>query len=112
MCHQVAVRRAHFLAHRSGMLGYIISSLIVIWCSYSASSIFASVLHLSHQRFLVAYPVGLLCVSLVSSGSTAALTLRDCAGTPPSVCSCLKSRSSEARCNAICLSRTSDRNLR
>ncbi|GAA5922291.1 hypothetical protein JCM21900_003255 [Sporobolomyces salmonicolor] len=43
-----------------GMLGYILSSISVIWCSYSASSIFASVLHLSHQRFLVAYPVGLL----------------------------------------------------
>lgn len=46
------------------MLGYILSSLAVLWCSYSASSIFASVLHLSHQRFLVGYPVGLLCVSL------------------------------------------------
>ncbi|TNY22989.1 Yip1 domain family protein [Rhodotorula diobovata] len=43
-----------------GMLGYILSSLAVLWCSYSASSIFASVLHLSHQRFLVGYPVGLL----------------------------------------------------
>ncbi|GJN89443.1 hypothetical protein Rhopal_002429-T1 [Rhodotorula paludigena] len=42
------------------MLGYILSSLSVLWCSYSASSIFASVLHLSHQRFLVGYPVGLL----------------------------------------------------
>ncbi|BGP39440.1 hypothetical protein JCM10450v2_003393 [Rhodotorula kratochvilovae] len=43
-----------------GMLGYILSSLTVLWCSYSASSIFASVLQLSHQRFLVGYPVGLL----------------------------------------------------
>ncbi|GAA5909778.1 hypothetical protein JCM8208_005456 [Rhodotorula glutinis] len=43
-----------------GMLGYILSSLSVLWCSYSASSIFSSVLHLSHQRFLVGYPVGLL----------------------------------------------------
>ncbi|GAA5871410.1 hypothetical protein JCM8547_002658 [Rhodosporidiobolus lusitaniae] len=43
-----------------GMIGYILSSVSVMWCSYSASSIFASVLQLSHQRFLVAYPVGLL----------------------------------------------------
>ncbi|GAA6017255.1 hypothetical protein JCM10207_003663 [Rhodosporidiobolus poonsookiae] len=48
------------VASLDGMLGYILSSISVCWCSYSASSIFASVLQLSHQRFLVAYPVGLL----------------------------------------------------
>ncbi|GAA5884961.1 hypothetical protein JCM16303_006493 [Sporobolomyces ruberrimus] len=43
-----------------GMTGYLLSSLFVLWSSYSSSSIFATVLHLSHQRWLVAYPVGLL----------------------------------------------------
>lgn len=44
---------------RSGTLGYVLSSLAIAWCSYSASSIFSSVLRLSSQRLLVAYPVGL-----------------------------------------------------
>jgi hypothetical protein len=44
----------------SGTLGYLLSCLSIAWCSYSASSIFSSVLRLSSQRFLVAYPVGLL----------------------------------------------------
>ncbi|GAA5841107.1 hypothetical protein JCM11251_008020 [Rhodosporidiobolus azoricus] len=48
------------VARLDGMLGYIASAISVLWCSYSASSIFSSVLQLSHQRFLVAYPVGLL----------------------------------------------------
>ncbi|GAA5966450.1 hypothetical protein JCM3765_007578 [Sporobolomyces pararoseus] len=43
-----------------GMTGYLLSSIFVLWSTYSSSSIFATVLHLSHQRFLVAYPVGLL----------------------------------------------------
>ncbi|POY73780.1 hypothetical protein BMF94_3320 [Rhodotorula taiwanensis] len=43
-----------------GMVGYILSAASVIWSSYAASSIFAATLQLSHQRFLVAYPVGLL----------------------------------------------------
>ncbi|BGP55020.1 hypothetical protein JCM8202_002193 [Rhodotorula sphaerocarpa] len=48
------------VASLDGMLGYILSAATVGWSSYAASSIFATVLHLSHQRFLVAYPVGLL----------------------------------------------------
>lgn len=44
----------------SGTLGYLLSSMTILWCSYAASSIFASVLHLSHQRVLVGYPVALL----------------------------------------------------
>lgn len=44
----------------SGAIGYVLSSIAIAWCSYAASSIFAVVLRLSHQRFLVAYPVGLL----------------------------------------------------
>ncbi|KDE07888.1 hypothetical protein MVLG_01799 [Microbotryum lychnidis-dioicae p1A1 Lamole] len=43
-----------------GSLGYIVSGSSIAWCSYSASAIFSSVLQLSSQRLLVAYPVGLL----------------------------------------------------
>lgn len=49
------------LNQNSGTLGYVLSALTIAWCSYSASSIFSSVLRLSSQKFLVAYPVGLLC---------------------------------------------------
>lgn len=52
-------RKAHPSRSRSGTLGYVLSSLAIAWCSYSASSIFSSVLRLSSQRLLVAYPVGL-----------------------------------------------------
>ncbi|KAM0789087.1 hypothetical protein ACM66B_003146 [Microbotryomycetes sp. NB124-2] len=48
------------VASLDGTIGYIASSVSIVWCSYAASSIFSSVLHLSSQRLLVAYPVGLL----------------------------------------------------
>ncbi|GAA5870962.1 hypothetical protein JCM3774_003490 [Rhodotorula dairenensis] len=48
------------VASLDGMIGYILSAASVLWSSYAASSIFATILQLSHQRFLVAYPVGLL----------------------------------------------------
>lgn len=58
----------HFLC-LSGMIGYMLSAASVVWSSYAASSIFATILQLSHQRFLVAYPVGLLYVALRASPS-------------------------------------------
>ncbi|KAA1138474.1 hypothetical protein PGTUg99_016707 [Puccinia graminis f. sp. tritici] len=42
-----------------GYLGYILSILSILWCSYSASGMFVSVLRMSEQRLLVAYPVSL-----------------------------------------------------
>ncbi|TPX73976.1 hypothetical protein CcCBS67573_g04758 [Chytriomyces confervae] len=36
------------------------SIVSVCWCTYSASLMFLTVLSMSEQRFLVAYPVGLL----------------------------------------------------
>jgi hypothetical protein len=53
---------------RSGMLGYVLSSLSIVWCTYAASGIFVAVLRMSDQRLLVAYPVGLLygCFALLS----------------------------------------------
>ncbi|KAI0250376.1 Yip1-domain-containing protein [Lactifluus subvellereus] len=51
-----------------GMLGYLLSSLSIVWCTYAASGIFVAVLRMSDQRLLVAYPVGLLygCFALLS----------------------------------------------
>ncbi|WWD02214.1 hypothetical protein V865_000252 [Kwoniella europaea PYCC6329] len=49
-------------------IGYILSSISIAWCTFSASSIFVVVLRMNHQRLLVAYPVGLLygCFALLS----------------------------------------------
>jgi len=51
-----------------GRIGYFLSILSVLWCTYAASGIFAAVLRMSDQRLLVAYPVGLLygCFALLS----------------------------------------------
>ncbi|KAJ3300844.1 hypothetical protein HK104_000038 [Borealophlyctis nickersoniae] len=40
--------------------GLILSALSVLWCTHSASLMFVTVLSMSEQRLLVAYPVGLL----------------------------------------------------
>lgn len=52
----------------SGSMGYMLSLLSILWCTYSASGIFVTVLRMSDQRLLVAYPVGLLygCFALLS----------------------------------------------
>jgi hypothetical protein len=52
----------------SGLLGYLLSSLSIAWCTWAASGIFVAVLQMSEQRFLVAYPVGLFygCFALLS----------------------------------------------
>ncbi|OAX43322.1 Yip1-domain-containing protein [Rhizopogon vinicolor AM-OR11-026] len=61
-----------------GILGYVLSLLSIIWCTFSASGIFVAVLRMSDQRLLVAYPVallygcfGLLSVFNVGAGSSA-----------------------------------------
>ncbi|PWN52716.1 Yip1-domain-containing protein [Violaceomyces palustris] len=52
----------------NSFLGYIISPVFILWCATSASGIFVSILRLSDQRLLVAYPVGLFyaCFALLS----------------------------------------------
>lgn len=42
-----------------GPLGFALSVLSVVWCTYSSSAIFVSVLRLSDMRALVAYPLAL-----------------------------------------------------
>lgn len=47
----------------SSLSPYLIASLSIVsvgWCTYAASSIFVTILRMSDQRLLVAYPVGLL----------------------------------------------------
>ncbi|CAG8493280.1 2197_t:CDS:10 [Cetraspora pellucida] len=44
----------------SGPIGLIASALAVSWCTYSSSTMFVTVLQMSEQRILVAYPVGML----------------------------------------------------
>ncbi|GBB94618.1 hypothetical protein RclHR1_02390024 [Rhizophagus clarus] len=52
----------------SGPIGLISSTLAISWCTYSSSTMFVTVLQMSEQRILVAYPVGLLyvCFALMS----------------------------------------------
>ncbi|KAH7927136.1 Yip1-domain-containing protein [Leucogyrophana mollusca] len=52
----------------NGIIGYVLSTLSILWCTYAASGIFVAVLRMSDQRLLVAYPVGLLygCFGLLS----------------------------------------------
>ncbi|RKP39061.1 hypothetical protein BJ085DRAFT_21079, partial [Dimargaris cristalligena] len=52
----------------SSSIGYIFSCLAVLWCTYSASTVFVTVLSMSNQRLLVAYPVGLFytCFALMT----------------------------------------------
>ncbi|PVF94992.1 Yip1 domain-containing protein [Serendipita vermifera] len=49
-------------------LGYFLSLFSILWCTYAASGIFVSVLRMSDQRLLIAYPIGLLygCFALLS----------------------------------------------
>ncbi|RHZ44809.1 hypothetical protein Glove_709g58 [Diversispora epigaea] len=46
----------------SGPFGLIASALAISWCTYSSSTMFVTVLQMSEQRILVAYPVGMLYV--------------------------------------------------
>lgn len=43
-----------------GMMGIILTTTIIGWCSFSASKIFISALAMDGQQSLVAYPCALL----------------------------------------------------
>lgn len=43
-----------------GSLGTILTGAVVLWCSFSASKLFVTVLAMDHQQPLVAYPCALL----------------------------------------------------
>ena len=42
--------------------GYILSSLAIVWCTYSSSKMFCAVGRMHSMRALVAYPLGLFYV--------------------------------------------------
>lgn len=44
------------------MIGYILTSLAIAWCTYSASGMFCAVGRMSGMRGLVAYPLALFYV--------------------------------------------------
>ncbi|KAI9245744.1 hypothetical protein BY458DRAFT_528500 [Sporodiniella umbellata] len=50
------------------VIGTFLSVLSICWCTYSSSGMFTSVLYMSEQRILVAYPVGLFyaCFALMT----------------------------------------------
>jgi len=64
----VGVGAVSVMVTLNGTIGYFLSTLSILWCTYSASGIFVAVLRMSDQRLLVAYPVGLLygCFALLS----------------------------------------------
>lgn len=50
------------------IIGYGLSTIAIVWCTYSASSMFIAVLQLTDMRFLVMYPVGLFyCIFAILS---------------------------------------------
>ncbi|KAI8094303.1 hypothetical protein BDF21DRAFT_330491 [Thamnidium elegans] len=50
------------------IIGTALTVISILWCTYSSSGMFSSVLHLNEQRLLVAYPVGLFyaCFALMT----------------------------------------------
>ncbi|KAF8577935.1 Yip1-domain-containing protein [Ramaria rubella] len=64
----VGVGAVSVMVALDGLIGYFLSVISVLWCTYAASGIFVAVLRMSDQRLLVAYPVGLLygCFALLS----------------------------------------------
>jgi len=64
----VGVGAVSVMVTLNGTIGYFLSLLSILWCTYAASGIFVAVLRMSDQRLLVAYPVGLLygCFALLS----------------------------------------------
>jgi hypothetical protein len=46
-----------------GMLGYVLTSLAIVWCTYSSSGMFCAVGRMRDMRGLVAYPLALFYIS-------------------------------------------------
>ena len=45
-----------------GMLGYVLTCLAIVWCTYSSSGMFCAVGRMRGMRGLVAYPLALFYV--------------------------------------------------
>ncbi|KAI8987862.1 hypothetical protein BDF20DRAFT_814874 [Mycotypha africana] len=52
----------------NNIIGTALTVISILWCTFSSSGMFTSVLHLNEQRVLVAYPVGLFyaCFALMT----------------------------------------------
>lgn len=64
----VLLSSVSILLRLRGVLGYGLGIASILWCTYSSSKIFVTVLNMKNQRVLVAYPVGLLyaCFALIT----------------------------------------------
>lgn len=56
----------------------LVAALSISWCTYAASGIFVTILRMSNQRLLVAYPVGMLygCFAMLSVFSDVKLPVK------------------------------------
>mmetsp|Transcript_123799 Transcript_123799/g.283875 ORF Transcript_123799/g.283875 Transcript_123799/m.283875 type:complete len:239 (-) Transcript_123799:8-724(-) len=43
-----------------GFLGLVFGTATVVWCTLTASRFFETAVHMDHQRWLIAYPVGMV----------------------------------------------------
>lgn len=59
----VLLALVHVVFDLRGQFGMLLSILAIAWCSFSASRFFEKLLHLSEQRWLLAYPLCLLYAS-------------------------------------------------
>lgn len=64
----VLLSSVSILLRLRGLLGYGLGIASILWCTYSSSSIFVTILGMRNQKILVAYPVGLLyaCFALIT----------------------------------------------
>lgn len=51
---------ANLIFNSSGVFALILAIISVLWCTWSASTMFTTVLSMQNQKVLVAYPIGLL----------------------------------------------------
>lgn len=52
-----------FLTKKRGIPNLISAVLSISWCTYSASLLFTTILAMREQRFLIAYPIGVVYAS-------------------------------------------------
>ena len=59
-CFTIALSLSLSLSLHRGIIGSVVSLVFIIWCSYSASKLFVSVLSMDSMQLLIAYPCALL----------------------------------------------------
>jgi protein YIPF5/7 len=56
----VLVAIVGIIVNLTGIFGNILSAVAIVWCTYTATRNFERLLNMNKQRFLIAYPIGLL----------------------------------------------------